>query len=79
VVSSVDSRSLHRHPTRPHLTATTRTHLTAINANYRCTANADPEQGLCNANQLAAQLDKSYPGAAASLREGLQEISPSLA
>ena len=35
---------------------------------------ADPEQGLCNAKQLAAQLDKSYPGAAASLREGLEEM-----
>src|ERR1700739_3562045 len=35
---------------------------------------ADPEQGLRNAKQLAAQLDKSYPGAAASLREGMQEM-----
>src|ERR1700757_3030603 len=35
---------------------------------------ADPEQGLRNAKQLAAQLDKSYPGAAASLREGLDEM-----
>jgi putative transposase len=35
---------------------------------------ADPEQGLRNARQLAAQLDKSYPGAAASLREGLEEM-----
>jgi putative transposase len=34
----------------------------------------DPEQGLCNAKHLAAQLDKSYPSAAASLREGLQEM-----
>ena len=34
----------------------------------------DPEQGLRNAKQLAAQLDKSYPGAAASLREGLEEM-----
>jgi len=34
----------------------------------------DPEQGLCNAKRLAAQLDKSYPGAAASLREGLEEM-----
>jgi putative transposase len=34
----------------------------------------DPEQGLRNAKQLAAQLDKSYPGAAASLREGLDEM-----
>jgi putative transposase len=29
---------------------------------------------LRNANQLAAQLDKSYAGAAASLREGLEEM-----
>lgn len=35
---------------------------------------ADPDQGLRNAKQLAAQLDKSYPGAAASLREGLEEM-----
>ncbi|HEX9498672.1 MAG TPA: IS256 family transposase [Mycobacterium sp.] len=34
----------------------------------------DPEQGLRNAKHLAGQLDKSYPGAAASLREGLQEM-----
>ena len=34
----------------------------------------DPEQGLRNDKQLAAQLDKSYPGAAASLREGLEEM-----
>lgn len=34
----------------------------------------DPEQGLRNAKHLAAQLDKSYPGAAASLREGLEEM-----
>jgi transposase-like protein len=34
----------------------------------------DPEQGLCNAKSLAAQLDKSHPGAAASLREGLEEM-----
>ena len=34
----------------------------------------DPEQGLRNAKQLAAQLDKSYPGAAASLREGLEQM-----
>ena len=34
----------------------------------------DPDQGLCNAKHLAAQLDKSYPGAAASLREGLDEM-----
>jgi transposase-like protein len=35
---------------------------------------ADPDQGLRQAKSLAAQLDKSYPGAAASLREGLQEM-----
>ena len=34
----------------------------------------DPEQGLRNAKHLAGQLDKSYPGAAASLREGLAEM-----
>jgi len=34
----------------------------------------DPEQGLRNARHLAGLLDKSYPGAAASLREGLEEM-----
>jgi putative transposase len=34
----------------------------------------DPEQGLHNAKSLAAQLDKAYPSAAASLREGLDEM-----
>jgi putative transposase len=34
----------------------------------------DPEQGLRNARHLASLLDKSYPGAAASLREGLEEM-----
>ena len=34
----------------------------------------DPAQGSGNAKSLAAQLEKSYPGAAASLREGLQEM-----
>ncbi len=34
----------------------------------------DPEKGLRNAKRLAAQLDKRYPGAAASLREGLEEM-----
>jgi putative transposase len=34
----------------------------------------DPEQGLRNAKHLAAQLEKNYPGAAASLREGLEEM-----
>jgi transposase-like protein len=33
-----------------------------------------PEQGLYNAKSLAAQLDKNYPSAAASLREGLEEM-----
>jgi len=35
---------------------------------------ADPEQGLRNALHLASRLDKTYPGAAASLREGLEEM-----
>lgn len=35
---------------------------------------ADPEQGLRNARHLASLLDKTYPGAAASLREGLEEM-----
>ena len=34
----------------------------------------DPGQGLCNAKHLAGQLDKRYPSAAASLREGLEEM-----
>ena len=34
----------------------------------------DPEQGSRNAKSLATQLDKNDPGAAASLREGLQEM-----
>ena len=34
----------------------------------------DPQQGLRNAKSLAAQLDKNYPSAAASLREGLEEM-----
>ena len=34
----------------------------------------DPDAGLRNAKHLAAQLDKNYPSAAASLREGLQEM-----
>jgi putative transposase len=33
-----------------------------------------PDQGLCNAKHLAAQLDKTHPGAAALLREGLDEM-----
>jgi putative transposase len=35
---------------------------------------ADPEQGLSNARHLASLLDKTYPSAAASLREGLEEM-----
>lgn len=35
---------------------------------------ADPDQGLRNARELATLLDKSHPGAAASLREGLEEM-----
>jgi putative transposase len=35
---------------------------------------SDPDQGLRNAKHLAGQLDKNYPGAAASLREGLEEM-----
>ncbi len=34
----------------------------------------DPEQGLRNARHLAGLLDKNYPGAAASIREGLEEM-----
>jgi putative transposase len=34
----------------------------------------DPEQGLRNAKHLAGLLEKSYPSAAASLREGLDEM-----
>ena len=37
-------------------------------------AHPDPETGLANAKSLAAQLDKSYPSAASSLREGLEEM-----
>jgi hypothetical protein len=35
---------------------------------------ADPEQGLRNARKLAGLLTKTHPGAAASLREGLEEM-----
>ena len=35
---------------------------------------ADPEQGLRNARELAGLLAKTHPGAAASLREGLEEM-----
>jgi putative transposase len=34
----------------------------------------DPDTGLRNAKSLAAQLEKSHPGAAASLREELEEM-----
>jgi putative transposase len=34
----------------------------------------DPDTGLRNAKSLAAQLGKNYPSAAASLREGLEEM-----
>jgi putative transposase len=34
----------------------------------------DPEQGLRNAKHLAGLLEKSHPSAAASLREGLEEM-----
>jgi hypothetical protein len=37
-------------------------------------AHPDPEQGMRNVKSLAAQLDKNYPSAAASLREGLEEM-----
>ena len=34
----------------------------------------DPDAGLRNAKHLAAQLEKNYPSAATSLREGLEEM-----
>ena len=34
----------------------------------------DPDQGLANARRLAAELDKTYPDAAGSIREGLEEM-----
>ena len=34
----------------------------------------DPDTGLRDAKSIAAQLDKTHPGAAASLREGLEEM-----
>ena len=37
-------------------------------------AHPDPDTGLANAKRLATQLDKSYPSAASSLREGLEEM-----
>jgi putative transposase len=37
-------------------------------------AHPDPDTGLRNAKNLAVQLKKNHPGAAASLREGLEEM-----
>jgi len=37
-------------------------------------AHPDPDTGLRNAKSLAGQLGKNYPSAAASLREGLEEM-----
>jgi transposase-like protein len=37
-------------------------------------AHPDPDTGLANAKRLATQLDKSYPSAASSLREGLEQM-----
>ena len=37
-------------------------------------AHPDPDTGLANAKRLATQLEKSYPSAASSLREGLEEM-----
>lgn len=34
----------------------------------------DPAQGLTNARRLASELDKKYPDAAGSIREGLEEM-----
>jgi hypothetical protein len=34
----------------------------------------DPDQGLTNARRLAGVLDKTYPDAAASIREGLEDM-----
>ena len=34
----------------------------------------DPDQGLANARRLAGELDKTYPDAAGSIREGLEEM-----
>lgn len=36
--------------------------------------NPDPDQGLRNARHLAGLLEQAHPGAAASLREGLEEM-----
>jgi putative transposase len=40
----------------------------------RAFGHPDPVQGLRNARHLATLLDRGYPGAAASLREGLEEM-----
>ena len=40
----------------------------------RAFGHPDPSQGLRNTRHLATLLDKGYPGAAASLREGLEEM-----
>jgi transposase-like protein len=40
----------------------------------RAFGHPDPAQGLRNAQHLATLLDKGYPGAAASLRERLEEM-----
>src|SRR3954447_15409940 len=40
----------------------------------RAFGHPDPAQGLRNARHLATLLDKGYPGGAASLREGLEEM-----
>lgn len=34
----------------------------------------DPDQGLANARRLASELDKTFPDAAGSIREGLEEM-----
>jgi transposase-like protein len=34
----------------------------------------DPDQGLTNARRLATELDKTYPDAAGSIREGLEDM-----
>jgi hypothetical protein len=43
-------------------------------AYFKTFGHPDCEQGLCNAKHLAGQLDKRYSSAAASLREGLEEM-----
>lgn len=34
----------------------------------------DPDQGLANARRLATELDTTYPDAAGSIREGLEDM-----